>query len=417
MLQEWWRLAFLIGMVILGQSVARPRWLEGNVQHDNNQEQQKSSYWSSIFGGAKDQIESLFKGGNDAPGGGESSTVVNRGIFSGVKRALNKLIHKDQKEPASPHPPAVVKTMSEQEINALVETANAHLEKGDMNAVIDTFFAVLDADPTRVDINTVLGTIFMNMEKRDLAEGFLYAAVQQSNWTYAPAVATLAQTLRLDGDLDLSEKVAVRGLNVAGGRDETGQLSHALGVVTAMKGQWNVSADWFLAAALNKPTEVDYWLQASTISFPTPHWDLKFAENVLLQGLTYHPTNARLHYQLGQAMVYTNRMTESIPFFEESLRLDPDLHPVKPLLATAYHSVRQFVEANAMYADAVQRDQTNVVLMSNYALLLCTEFVDQRDTGSNLVAHAKTLDPTNADVLRADAACSSERNRDSRVEL
>ena len=404
MLQEWWRLAFLVVMVIVGQSVARPRWLEGNVQQDD-QIQQKSSYWSSIFGGAKDQIASFFKGDSDVGEGSTNSGIAQ--FFGGAKRVLSNLVKKEEKDSGSL---AAVKTISEQEINALVETANVFLEKGDMNAVIDTFFAVLDADPTRVDINTVLGTLLMNMERRDLAEGFLYAAVQQSNWTYVPAVATLAQTLRLDGDFDLSEKVAVRGLNAIENKDETGQLSHALGVVTAMKGQWNVSADWFLAAALNKPIEVDYWLQASTIAFPTPHWDLKFAENVLLQALTYHPTNARLHYQLGQAMLYSNRMNEAITFFEESLRLDAELHQIKPLLATAYHSVRRFTEASVMYGEAIQRDQTNVVLVSNYALLLCSEFEDQQEAGLQLVTHAESIDPTNADVQRAQAACHRQQS-------
>ena len=69
--------------------------------------------------------------------------------------------------------------VSAQEIEDLVQKANAFLEKGDMNSVIDTFFAILDADPTRVDVNTVLGSVLMSMKKYDLAQTFLYTAVTQ----------------------------------------------------------------------------------------------------------------------------------------------------------------------------------------------------------------------------------------------
>ena len=69
--------------------------------------------------------------------------------------------------------------VSAQEIEELVQKANTYLDKGDMNGVIDTFFAVLDADPTRVDVNTVLGSILMSMKKYDLAQTFLYTAVTQ----------------------------------------------------------------------------------------------------------------------------------------------------------------------------------------------------------------------------------------------
>ena len=110
-------------------------------------------------------------------------------------------------------------------------------------------------------------------------------------------------------DVLLAERVAARGLSAVQNKDETGALQAVLGLNKATAGNYSEAADWYLAAALMNPTNVQYWLQASTML--SPNRDLKFAENVLLQGLESHPNSPQLLYQMGTGT--TNFLTYPPP--------------------------------------------------------------------------------------------------------
>ena len=144
----------------------RPRWLDGQVVTDESGEVQQSSYWANILQRPVRKINSMLNKllnieGKEGDGNEEDINLVS--ATSGI----------DGTETFTR------REVSAEEIELLVQKANAHLEKGDMNSVIDTFFAILDADPTRIDVNTVLGSVLMSMKKYDLAQTFLYTAVTQ----------------------------------------------------------------------------------------------------------------------------------------------------------------------------------------------------------------------------------------------
>ena len=127
----------------------------------------------------------------------------------------------------------------------------------------------------------------------------------QSNWTDPAAVSTLSECLvsQDKNDVLLAERVAARGLSAVQNKDDTGALQAALGLIKSTAGNYTEAADWYLAAALVNPTNVQYWLQASTMI--SPNRDLKFAENVLLQGLESHPNSPALLYHMGTGARHT----------------------------------------------------------------------------------------------------------------
>ena len=217
-----------------------------------------------------------------------------------------------------------------------------------------------------------------------------------------------------------------------------------MAAVSISEGDFKTAQDWFYQAAISKPTNADYWMQASTMMYPPEHRDFEIAEKVLLEGIIdimnpstqvyrifchcshvypyfsllhastlfntlkgigENPSEAKLVYQMGSVMHHTNRIEESIDYYEESLILDPEFHRVKSPLATAYHSIRKFDEAQAKYAEAVQHEPENVILLANYALLLCTE-LGLLDDGMAIVRQAMVVDSNNEDVLRAESECS-----------
>ena len=413
MVQVTWLVLWVVFSIVLTTAQGRPRWVQGKLEEDKNEP--RSPFWASILGGAKKEIKALLKPNETAeanPTADDDGNAEIMGIIDDAKKAFKKMLNNDDSaaddaaDDSTPPP-----TPNPEEVAALVQQATEFLEKKDMNGVIDSFFGVLDLDPSRIDVKTVLGSILLQQQFYSLSIGLLYAAVLGSEWRYPPAVANLAEALRQDGENELAREVAMKGWDAAGNEDDSGTLQYVLGSIRATSGDYALASSWFLRAALAKQTNVEFWLQASTMTYPEEHKDLEFAEKILTQGIEVNPSDARLVYYMGTVMHHTDRVTEAIKYYEESLRLEPTFHRVKSTLATAYHSVRRMEEASAKYADAVQYEPENVVLLANYAMLLCSE-LGQVEEGSSLVEQAKQINPYHEDVLRAEMECvgaSSDR--------
>jgi tetratricopeptide (TPR) repeat protein len=296
--------------------------------------------------------------------------------------------------------------VSEDLIQHLLSDAIKQISSGDINDAINTYFKVLDADPFRIDANLALGSILLSLKKSDMAEGFLYTAVKLSNWLEPAAVANLAEALRLNGDLDLAEQVLQKGLTALRQKDSSGLLPYALGILHTAKKEYVKAADWFLSAAVLQSNNIGAWERASTMMFPPEGRDLKFAENVLMQGLESNPKSPALLFRLGTVLQYAGSAEKAIPLYETTLQIDRDFHEAESTLATAYHSVGRYSDALRTYSKAEEHDGSNVIMLSNYAMLLCTEGVDQIVVkGVELAGRALAMAPDNADAAKAKDIC------------
>jgi tetratricopeptide (TPR) repeat protein len=87
------------------------------------------------------------------------------------------------------------------------------------------------------------------------------------------------------------------------------------------------------------------------------------------------------------------------------MKLDGNHPNVKSNLATACHSIRRFEDAVILYKQAVELESRNVILLANYAILLCDAALGQADEGLQLIAKAEQIDLCNVDVQRAGSVC------------
>ena len=226
----WWIVVVLATLVIIPVQ-GRPKWVDGKLQEDKSEP--RGAFWKSVLGGVKKDLRKLFKKekekeeGEDSDAAASATKGSNSGIFGSAKKAFNKMMNKGNKE-ENKEPdeevsevvsPPESKPVDQDEIKRLTEAANQFLTKGDMNGVIDSFFAVLDLDPSRIDVHTVLGSILLQRDQLSLAQGFLYKAVILSDWRYPPAVANLAEGLRQDSQIVLAKEVLQKGW-------ETGDTIH-----------------------------------------------------------------------------------------------------------------------------------------------------------------------------------------------
>lgn len=280
-------------------------------------------------------------------------------------------------------------------------SAKVDIEDGRFALAIEKLLNVLDKFPENIEASNLIGACFLAQNRPDLAEGFLFTAVRLSNWTDFIAVANLAECVRVNKDYLLAEKIALKGLQMSGNADPTGTFSFVLGVVQVSKENYTAAADWFLAAAIQQPSNIDAWIQASTIEFPPSAFDVRMAENVLMEALRLNPTSALLTFQLGFLFHKTSRVNEAILLYQRALEMDASMSDALSGLATALHAVGRVDDALEVYAEAERAQPTNIVLLSNYAMLLSA----MKKSNESLVRirKAKAIDGDHPEVLRAEA--------------
>lgn len=315
--------------------------------------------------------------------------------------------------------------LSAEDVNKLLEGAKSALANSEINRAIELLTDVLDNQEDHQEAYSLLGAVLLSLGRFEIAEGLLYKAVHLSHWQDTNAVVNLATVLRQTNESELALKVLVKAYDkikeskamsttAEGVTIETpdtadiavkDKQSLALGIADTYfaLGNYSAASEWYLGGALMDATSTNapyMWIQASTIRYPKEARDLKFAENVLLQANQEVKDNAELIFHLGVVMFETKRVTEAITFYEQAIRLQREYSEAIGALATAFHSIREYDEAMYYYKIAVAMTPDNVVLLSNFAILL-NSLEGQRTDAVAVLSRAYELQPKHPDVLKA----------------
>jgi tetratricopeptide (TPR) repeat protein len=341
--------------------------------HAQNVEKQAPGI-GGLFSGARNMVKNMF-------GGGGAGTVA--AAPAGVAAAAVAL--------------------SAADVRTRLDRVTQLVASGDVNTAIDDLLYIHERNTNDAETQALLGALLLAVQQFDLAEDFLFSACELSQWTDPAIISNLAIALREKGDLDMGLKILSKGLESASQADTTGILSVSIGDMQLASNNYSAAADWYLLACFKQPNNIDMWVKASTVSFPVSGRDAKFAENVLLRALDFNKDDADILYHLGLNMHLSDRLLEAIVFYRESYRLRPEKTATLSALATALHATGELAEALPLYQAAVAADDTNVVLLSNFALLL--NGLQQPQEGIKYSGRALELDPSSADAVRAHSEC------------
>lgn len=327
-------------------------------------------------------------------------------------------------------------------IESIIDVAKSSLLNGKIESSVDALLQVIGVIPDHIEANKLLGFILLTMQKYEDAERFLYTAVDASKWTDSDAVANLAQVLIRTNASEWAIKALARGMEAVKDGDTSGTLSQSFGDAYLSVGNYTQAADWYLHAALKKPLIVQRWIRASTLRFPQSGQDIKFAENVLLQGYSSNPASPDIVFYLGVTMHKKGQLNEAVLFYTEAIRMmssdallvggvdkekeaaaavvsDPESIVVAhrdahAALATALHALALdsdrdralYQSALDTYIKAEQLNPTNEVLLANFALFL--KEIGRGDEGTRLSQRAHAINPNHPDVMRAVSECSGD---------
>lgn len=300
-----------------------------------------------------------------------------------------------------------IRDLDKTAMDSVIELAKQKIKDGQIDAAIEDLLLVLDKDPDQQECNSLLGAVLLGMKQSNLAEGFLYSAIQLSDWTDVVAIVNLAQSIGSNGEAELALKVLTKGLEKNKTKNKnaetSGVLSEAFGDTYQRLGKYSEAAEWFLMAAINHPKQITYWIKASTMNFPKDHQDLKIAENVLYEAVVSNPGNTDLLFYLGVVMHSTDRVNEAIVLYKESLAADTKNYETVGALATALHATGKYKQALEFYIVAEKFNKENHILLANYAMLLCS--LDRKGDAQKLLERALRINSNSADVSKAIVEC------------
>jgi tetratricopeptide (TPR) repeat protein len=336
-------------------------------------------------------------------------------IFGGSKKVNNinantkNSIESDLKASVQPSSSSVATGTAAPPVDsALVELkikeSKGKILDGKLESSIESLIAVVEADEENFEGNRLLGAVLLSLNQSKIAEGFLYNAVRISKWKDLHSIANLAESLRVNGDPILSEKVALKGLNATSAHDD-GILAFTLGAIYQDLGNYVRSSEWYQVSAIRQVNNIEAWLRASTMKFPSQFQNFSTAEFVLYKANQANPDNVELIYNLALALHMENRPAEAIKLYNVVRDLDPQekVADVKGALATALHSVGNVNEAFRFYQLAINANQNSEVLLSNFAILLCSNGL--RKEGVELVRRAYSIAPNSEDTKKAMSVC------------
>lgn len=296
--------------------------------------------------------------------------------------------------------------LTDEQIEKIIERSKGLILDGNVELSVDNLLPIFKARPDHTEANALVGAILLSVHRFELAEQFLFSAVNTSHWTNSRAVANLAQVFMQTDAVPLAVRTLRRGLDAVHNDDSTGALSLSFGDVAFSVGNYSQASEWYLAAALKRIDNIDIWIKASTIRYPAQGRNLKVAENVLVQALALNRENAEIVFNMGLAMHGSGRLAEAITFYQEALRMghtDPELVST---LATALHANGRYAEALQQYvASEALAPSSNVVFLANYAMLLNT--LGNKQDAIKTATRALALDSSSADALRAMRECTA----------
>ena len=317
-----------------------------------------------------------------------------------VKNMFSGDGHGTNRETAS----APVKTLlTDTEVEIRLNRASQFVADGNLSSAVDELLVVIEHNSDNVESQAMLGSLLLAVEQFDAAENLLVSACELSKWSKPEVIANLAIVFREKGEYSMGVKVLTKGLDTAGVLDSNGIISIGIADLQMLAQNYSSAAEWYLLACFKQPHNINLWIEASTLNFPIKYRDLKFAENVLLQGLDFNPGHGELLYNLGLTLHLKDRLDDAIVLYYEALKFNDQSALTLSALATALHSVGNFDAALSLYKKSLLIDSSNVVVLSNFALLL--NAVGNASEGVEYSKKALSIDPTSSDALRAHAEC------------
>ena len=236
---------------------------------------------------------------------------------------------------------------------------------GDIESCMTTMEDILRSAPDNVDINQVIGSLYVKFNETKKGTEHLYRAIELSKWQQPHIIANYIESLRIDSDLESAWTTSIRGLELH--PSSTHLLFNAGIVARDMK-------DYFSASELLRQTVAGdrYHLRAWEEGGDAMIANSEFveAESFLQEANDIFPNDAGLLASLGISKHYQGKFHEALFLYNRSIELKEDSYDVKSFAATALQSLGRSKEAAAVFESCLPFRSNDAGIRCNYGILL-----------------------------------------------
>lgn len=204
--------------------------------------------------------------------------IVKKGPADEIKNGIqpeNNIDLKAQSHIQEGEEEEVSTTISLEKSQVRLAAARSLVMKGDIPQAIDELLEIIKDQPNNQECNSLLGALLLELKQYSIAEGFLYTAVQLSNWTDVSSVVNLAELLKKNGEIELAQKAIVKCREIIRSKDGTTNetlavVGEALGDAFYLNKNYSTAAELYLEAALYRPASINTWVLVFPFSLPPP---------------------------------------------------------------------------------------------------------------------------------------------------
>jgi tetratricopeptide (TPR) repeat protein len=235
------------------------------------------------------------------------------------------------------------------DINATIQTAIEHHRKGDFNQAAYLYNDILSKTPQNPDILAMLGALFCQLGKYDLAIYYISKALQFRPSDLAGAYSNLGLAFQgkglLDGAITHYQKALQLNPSFAGAH-------YNLGCALQGKELLDEAITHYQKALQFNPSYIESYCNIGRVLQEQGRWDESIA--YFLRALEQNPCYPGAHCNLGLSLQEKGCLDQAITHYKKALQFDPTLAEAYCNLGHAFQEKGRFEEAVACYRKAIE---------------------------------------------------------------
>ena len=265
-------------------------------------------------------------------------------------------------------------------------------EMGDIEGCLTTMKDLLRSTPDNVDINQVIGSLYVKFNETKRGVERLYHAIELSEWQEPHIIANYIESLRIDSDLELAWTTSIRGLELH--PSNTHVLFNAGIIARDMK-------DYFSTSELMRQTvardryHLRAWVEGGDAMIANS--EFVEAELFLQEANGIFPDDAHLLASLGISKHHQGKFHEALFLYNRSIELKEDSYDVKSFAATALQSLGRSKEAAAVFESCLPFRLNDAGIRCNYGILLI--MMGEKEEGLIWLMESLEINPTAESTL------------------
>jgi tetratricopeptide (TPR) repeat protein len=243
-----------------------------------------------------------------------------------------------------------------------------HFQK-DTLAEAALYTRILKDEPDFLDVRQHLRDIYVAEKKWDEAIK-LYEALQDNDSTYVGARVVIINILTQKGDTAKALEWC-QALNKTHGSDW--RVPFTLGRLYMLKSQPAKARPHFDAVIALRSDLPGLWVMRGLTYLQMD--SIKLAEQNFDKARELFPDEPEINYYAGVVLTRQNNNSDAIPFYEKSLKAEPNSVQTMLALSAAYDEVSDHVKAEQLYLRMLKIRPDLAIVMNNYAYHLATRNV------------------------------------------